>query len=201
MIELPIEMELRKLGLKEKESKVYLTNLEFGITTPKQISEILKIPRATVYEILKSLKNKGLVEEIKIKGKKKFLAKSPGELLAILRLKKREIEEKEREFIRIIGLLEAKYLKERGLRVLKGEGSFKTFLEILSFSATSNILIINQKFLPFSEIELQKIFEKIKKRLGKLKLKKFEMEVEAGLIIFDKIAIFPKGERKCFLFE
>jgi sugar-specific transcriptional regulator TrmB len=69
ILKLPIELELKKLGLKEKEVKVYLAGLEFGPNSIKNIAEKAKIPRPTVYEIVKKLKEKELFVETK-KGKK-----------------------------------------------------------------------------------------------------------------------------------
>ena len=110
MIEVtPIELELRKLGLTEKEVRVYLASLELGPSSVKKIAEIAKIPRPTTYQIIKTLENKGLFIEAKQKKKRLFVAQSPERILGILRIQKREIEEKEREFIRIISALESKY--------------------------------------------------------------------------------------------
>jgi len=61
ILELPIELELKKLGLKEKEVKVYLAGLELGPNSIKNIAEKVKIPRPTVYEIVKKTGRKGII--------------------------------------------------------------------------------------------------------------------------------------------
>jgi len=123
----PIELELRKLGLTEKEVRVYLAGLDLGPSSMKQIAEIAKIARPTTYEILKNLEGKGLFFATKQKKKRYFSAQSPERILGILRVQKREIEEKEREFIRIIAALESKYSKEKeGVKVFKGKEGLKT---------------------------------------------------------------------------
>ena len=90
---LPIELELRKLGLKEKEVQVYLAGLELGPSSVQKIAEMAKITRPTTYEIIKILEKKGLFVEIKQKKKRVFIAQSPERILGILRIQKREIEE------------------------------------------------------------------------------------------------------------
>lgn len=82
----PIELELRKLGLTEKEVRVYLAGLELGPSSVKKISEMAKITKPTAYEIIKDLERKGLFAETlkERKQKKKRLG----------RLKLKEIKNK-----------------------------------------------------------------------------------------------------------
>ena len=106
-----IELELRKLGLTEKEVRIYLAGLELGPTSVQNIAAEARLTRPTTYEIIKKLEQKGLFAETGRKGKRYFTAQSPENILGILRTQKREIEEKEREFIRIISVLELRYSK------------------------------------------------------------------------------------------
>jgi sugar-specific transcriptional regulator TrmB len=201
ILELPIELELKKLGLKEKEVKVYLAGLELGPNSIKNIAEKVKIPRPTVYEIVKKLEEKGLFVETK-KGKKRvFVAQSPSQILRFLRIKKREIEEKEREFTRIVSILEAKYSREKeGIRIFQGKEGKKAIIEILSLSPTPEILIVNPELNPISQRERKKIYQSIKKRLGQIKVKKTTISgLNGSLIIFDKIAFFPSKTSKIIL--
>jgi sugar-specific transcriptional regulator TrmB len=201
IFELPIELELKKLGLKEKEVKVYLAGLEVGPNSIKNIAEKVKIPRPTVYEIVKKLEEKGLFVETK-KGKKRvFIAQSPSQILRFLRIKKREIEEKEREFTRIVSILEAKYSREKeGIRIFQGKKGKKAIIEILSLSPTPEILIVNPEINPISQRERKKIYQLIKKRLGQIKVKKTNIPgLNGSLIIFDKVAFFPPKTSKIIL--
>jgi sugar-specific transcriptional regulator TrmB len=201
ILELPIELELKKLGLKEKEVKVYLAGLELGPNSIKNIAEKVKIPRPTVYEIVKKLKEKELFVETK-KGKKRvFVAQSPSQILRFLKIKKREIEEKEREFTRIVSILEAKYSREKeGIRIFQGKEGKKAIIEILSLSPTPEILIVNPEINPISQRERKKIYQSIKKRLGQIKVKKANIPgLNGSLIIFDKIAFFPIETKRIIL--
>jgi sugar-specific transcriptional regulator TrmB len=199
MNNIPIELELRKLGLNEKEVKVYLTGLELGPNSAQNLAAGAKITRPTAYEIIKKLEKKGLFVESQGKNKRYFMAQSPEKILNILRTQKREIEEKEREFIRIISSLETQYLKEnKEFQVFKGTEGLKALEEILSFTSTSDILIINPKNIPISAATKKKIYQEIKSRLGKLEAKEIDAEIEGGLIIFDKVIFFPKKDLKTF---
>lgn len=191
-----IPLELRKLGLKEKEVKVYLAGLELGPSSVQDIAKMVKITRPTIYEIIKKLKEKGLFAEVKQKGKRVFVAQSPERILGILRTQKREIEEREREFIRIIAVLEAKYSKEKGeIKLFKGKEGLKALDEILSFSLTPEIIIIN----PQKTKNKKEIFQKIKKRLGKLEIKEVNTKLKGTLIIFDRVIFIPEGKQAGFL--
>lgn len=68
---------LEDSGLNEKESEVYLALLELGQASILDIANHSKVKRSTVYEIIPSLQEKGLLKTTK-KGKKTlFLAENP----------------------------------------------------------------------------------------------------------------------------
>lgn len=75
-----LNKDLEKLGLNEKEAKVYLAVLELGEGNVQQISKKSGVKRTTLYDILESLKSKGLVSQ-SVKNKKTFfLAADPHKL-------------------------------------------------------------------------------------------------------------------------
>ncbi|QGA54154.1 TrmB family transcriptional regulator [Sulfolobus sp. E5-1-F] len=65
-----LENNLRKLGFSVYESKVYLTLLNLCNSTMKELSENAKIPYQKVYEVVRSLEDKGLVKVIEGRPKK-----------------------------------------------------------------------------------------------------------------------------------
>ena len=83
--------ELKEVGLKEKEAKVYMSILELGEANIAQISLKSGINRSTVYLALKSLKEKGLIHGIK-KNKTLFYAEDPRKMLDDLEKKKAVLE-------------------------------------------------------------------------------------------------------------
>jgi sugar-specific transcriptional regulator TrmB len=200
MIAAPIELEMRKLGLKEREVRVYLAGLELGPTSVQKIAQKTGLTRPTIYEIVRKLKENGLFAESKQKAKRFFVAQPPERILGILRVQKREIEEKEREFIRVIAALETKYSKDNeGVKTFKGKAGLQSLLETLTFVSNPQILVINKQELPFSNKEITGVYSQIKKRLGKIEVKEFKNNFNGALIIFDKVVIFPANKKEAFL--
>ena len=193
-----LSLELRKLDLTEKEVQVYLSALELGYTSVQKIAQRAKITRPTAYQIIKSLKDKGLISESKDKTKKYFTAESPDKLLGILERQKSEIKEKERELIRIISTLRDKYYlgDKKEIKTYKN----KPGLEILfnDFLTTQSkkiyVLVNNEKIWP--KKTRQNAYKKIQQRLGqKVQIKelskKSNISFDGILIIYDKIIILP----------
>ena len=179
----------------------FISGLELGPSSVLNIAQKSGLARPTTYEIIKSLENKGLFAETKQKKKRYFAAQSPEKILGLLRIQKREIEEKEREFIRIISALESKYSKEKEeIKVYKGKEGLRALEETLSFSSTPEILVINPKDNPIGEQKRKNIYQAIRKRLGRVNVQETEAEFKGSLIIFDKVIFFPPGKQKAFLF-
>ncbi|MCK5026031.1 MAG: hypothetical protein KAS15_05535 [Nanoarchaeota archaeon] len=84
--------ELRRYGLSEKEIGVYLSLLKLGNATTNRISEITDIRRSTVYEVLESLKKKGLVGGFQKHKKQYFNAAKPSVLIDLLHDKENMIK-------------------------------------------------------------------------------------------------------------
>ncbi len=190
-----IHLELRKLGLKEKEVSVYLAALELGFTSVQHIAKKAQLSRPTVYEIIKELIKKGLMRELKrqgaIRGERTyFAAESPDNLLGLLRVQKREVEEKEREFIRIISALRAKYnlTGQSEIRTFEG-GEIKVLLEDLAQSQTAEIYFVGSNTATLKAWHTK--LPEIKKRLGELKLKEVKRDIPGALIIYDKLIYLP----------
>jgi len=204
-----LPLELRKLGLTEKQSLVYLTALELGYTSIQKIAQKAKISRPTTYEIVKSLKQKGLVSESKDKNKRYFIAESPDKLLGILRIEKKEIEEKEREFLRIISALKSKYFlgDKSEIKTYKGKAEIESLFEdfLTTQSKKIYVLISNEKIWPLKARQLS--YQKITKRLGKIEILerkpiKHDIPLFPGIIIiYEKIIIIPNEKLTGILVE
>lgn len=79
-----ITQQLLTLGLSEKEAQVYLSTLELENTTVAWIAKKAGINRTTAYDILESLKAKGLVS-FYLRGKVKyFMAADPDKIVGML---------------------------------------------------------------------------------------------------------------------
>jgi sugar-specific transcriptional regulator TrmB len=87
-----IREALEEIGLSEKEVSVYLTLLEIGSGKVQVISRISRLNRTSIYDILESLTQKGLVSRYKKGGASYFNALEPDRLLTYL---DRETEERQ----------------------------------------------------------------------------------------------------------
>ncbi len=84
---------LEELGLSNAEAKIYLALLELGPSKTGKIIDRTKLQSSTVYHILGSLLEKGLVSYI-LKGKVKYFQSSaPDSLMHFLKDKERKLNE------------------------------------------------------------------------------------------------------------
>lgn len=183
-----LPLELRKLGLKEKEATVYLAGLELGPESLQNIAKKSEITRPTAYGIVKALREKGLFRETKQGKKRLFVANSPEKILALLRLQKRELEEREREFIRIIAALESRYaLKQSGVQLFKGKEGMKLLEEQILFTPAKDIVVFSSE----KQSKRRKArYSAIRKRLGKLSVKEKYVPKLQGTLFLGSKAIF-----------
>lgn len=197
-----IALELRKLGLKAKEVSVYLAALELGFSSVQKIARQAGVSRPTAYEVIHGLIKKGLMRQEKrrgvIRGEKSiFAAESPDKLLGLLRIQKREVEEKEREFIRIISALQSKhYLAGQSeIRTYEGKEGSKVLLDDFSQSQTEEIIFLSET--PETLKPWREKLPEIKKRLGGLKLNEIKPKksFKGTLIIYDKLIYLPSSTK------
>lgn len=100
-----IEKSLQKIGLTDKEIKVYLVLLSGGITAIRKIAEKAGINRGTTYELLKKLQRMGLVSYFHQGKQQHFVAEEPRVLFSFVRRKKKEILEAESDLEKIVSEL------------------------------------------------------------------------------------------------
>lgn len=93
---------LKKVGLDEKESAVYLSLLQMGPTAIRKIAEKSDINRGTTYDALKRLKSLGLVTYYHQNKHQHFVAEDPKNLIKLLERKKEKIDEVNNDLTRII---------------------------------------------------------------------------------------------------
>src|SRR3989338_159454 len=85
--------ELISYGLSNKEIDIYLASLKAGECTANKLSELTSIRRSTVYEVIETLKKKGLITSFKKEKKSYFIASKPPTLINLLKEKERIIKE------------------------------------------------------------------------------------------------------------
>lgn len=84
--------ELEKLGLNSRESRVYLALLQIGEATMQEIAAKSGVKRTTVYGIIKSLKEKGLLKIVIGQKKVLYCAQNPKKIEENLKEKQSVLE-------------------------------------------------------------------------------------------------------------
>lgn len=98
---------LKETGLSDNEASVYLAMLSLGPTTILSLARVTNIKRPTVYLVIESLKQKGLVS-INLKGfKKLYVAENPDKLESVLENKTKQFKKHLSEFSAIFNLKES----------------------------------------------------------------------------------------------
>src|SRR3989339_81587 len=101
-----LKEQLEKIGLADKEAKVFLASLELGSSAVQEIAKKAGINRATTYVIIEKLMKKGLMSSVE-KGKKTyFQTEDPKRLLKLLEEQEEGIKRKEEEFKKYLPELE-----------------------------------------------------------------------------------------------
>lgn len=105
--------KLLDLGLSEKEAIVYLSTLELENTTVSWIAKKAGINRTTAYDILESLKDKGLVS-FYLRGKVKyFMAADPDKIVGMLEDKIVRQQRAKENFLKVLPELQEVYGAKR----------------------------------------------------------------------------------------
>lgn len=129
---------LKKIGLNSKEAEIYIELLKLGNSKVNEIAKRLNLPRTTIYSILNSLLQKGLVFYTIKSGIKYFEAVDPKRVLKIE-------EEKIKDLKSIIPNLEKikKTVEEKPeIEIYEGIEGIKTILENILKIKPKEILVI-----------------------------------------------------------
>ena len=95
---------LKDLGLSENEAKVYLSVLSLGSSTILKIARNADMKRTTIYSVIESLRQKGLIL-VEMQGiKQLFVAENPENLISILENRKRKFQDFLPEFLALYNL-------------------------------------------------------------------------------------------------
>lgn len=127
-----LETSLVRLGLKDKEISVFLSLLELGAQPASVVAKRAGLNRATTYVILDGLVSRGFVSRVVKSGIQTFAAISPEELVEVIRMRKRELDDQESELKGIIPQLQSmmsQYLTKPKVRYYEGIDGIKTVME------------------------------------------------------------------------
>ena len=127
-----MEEELLKFGLTRIEAKVYVTLLKIGSTSSGLLIKKTELHRATVYDALKRLMEKGLVNYI-IKGKTRYFeAADPPYFQNIITHKQSELNKlkvKTKKIVKDLEEIKKFAKKKQEAHIYYGIGGAKTVLE------------------------------------------------------------------------
>jgi HTH-type transcriptional regulator, sugar sensing transcriptional regulator len=134
-----MEEILRRLGLEEKEAKVYLALLSTGECTATKISQKTVLDRTLMYQITNKLIDKGLVSFVVKNNVKYFIAANPKKLLE-------DLKDKEHALSSILPRLNALTKldeQEMKVEVYRGKEGFRAILK--------DILRVGKDYIAFGE--------------------------------------------------
>jgi len=103
---------LKKVGLSDKEVKVYLKLLEYGAVSVRSLAELTELNRGTTYDILKKLQESGLVSYFHQDTKQRFVAEDPEKILKMVDSEKSKLEDARGKIEELIP--ELKSLQDKG---------------------------------------------------------------------------------------
>ena len=125
---------LKQLDLSDAEAKLYLTLLQSGPTSVRDLAQTVDIKRTTTYFYIDQLVEKGLILKL-VRGSKKLVAASEPENLKILVEEKlKKAKEVEKNFPDIIKMLNTSLPKENNsneaeIKFYKGKNGVKKIYE------------------------------------------------------------------------
>jgi len=134
---------LREIGLREYETRAYLTLLERGAMTASEVSEHGGVPYSKVYEILNSLERKGWIE-VERGRPSRYFPKAPSESLEAAKLR---LEDMVNSWKRVVmGELQPLYEKRELMEkpdiwILRGEFSILAKLREMLDAAHKELMI------------------------------------------------------------
>ncbi|HLC55644.1 MAG TPA: helix-turn-helix domain-containing protein [Candidatus Nanoarchaeia archaeon] len=180
-----MQKELKEFGLTDREIEVYLGLLKLGTASVQDISRKSNVYRTYAYEILNSLKEKGLVSYVIKSGKKYFEVAQPGKLINILK-------DKEVKIRSILPNLEEIYKsrqKKSKIEIYEGKEGIKTILddfiktnqEILVYGSTKSQIKLLEFYFP--NFIKRRVKEKIKTKVITEKSK-------------ESLDIFPRNKKE-----
>jgi predicted transcriptional regulator len=115
---------LTQIGLTENESKVYLALLELGKANIGKIAEKSRVHRTNIYETIKGLEKKRLVNILEIEGSKSYEAVDPENLMDMITKK----QDKLRAIIPQLKLSRKLAPQKSQVHVYEGLEAFKSLL-------------------------------------------------------------------------
>lgn len=99
--------DVKRIGLSDKETAVYIAVLELGPSTVQAIARRARVARSTTYIVLEALIVRGLTEQRKVGKKTIFVAEPPNHLLDFIKTEEDVLHKKRAEVESLVPKLQA----------------------------------------------------------------------------------------------
>lgn len=162
---------LVKIGLSDKESLVYLTLLELGVSPARTLIAKTKLKRGNLYDILYQLISRGVVEKTENKKVAAFRASPPENLLKIIENREQEVDGSKKLFENSLSSLKSLYnltTKKPTVFYYEGLMGLKRIYEDI-LREKKNILLIRS------------IYDNNHKEIDDLILSQINKQIKAGI--------------------
>ena len=127
-----IEKTIKKIGLSDKEAKIYIACLKLGPSPVRKIADESGINRGTVYDILKALIELGLISYYHQDKHQYFIAEDPAKLTEVIDQKQSQLEKMRGELGEVIPQLKSIFDNAGNKPIVKfydGDNGIKMILQ------------------------------------------------------------------------
>jgi sugar-specific transcriptional regulator TrmB len=146
--------QLEKIGLKEKEAKIYIALLKEGECLANKLSKSTNILRSSIYDYLDVLLDKGFISYSIKSGKKYFQAVDPKKIIDNFEEKKEAEETALKEIIPQLSSLINMSERKANVEVFEGKEGMKTAMSYILKEKPKEVLVygssgVGYKLLPY----------------------------------------------------
>ncbi len=193
--------QLEKIGLKEKEAKVYVSLLKEGSALANQLAKKTNILRSSIYDYLEILLEKGFISYTIKSGKKYFQAVDPQKILDNFKESKEREEQALNEVIpELVGLMNTSEKTSR-IEVFEGKEGMKSAMSYILKDGPKEILVygssgVGYKLLPFylEHWHKERAKRKIKLRIIYNEVPEAKERIKEGPSLgFSEVRFLPVG--------
>lgn len=167
-----VSLLLKKIGLQDKEIKVYLNLLENGSCSVRELSNLTSINRGTTYDVLKNLIKKGLVSYYDKKKKRHFVSEDPEKIKDYFYSKYREFEKLSDEINSLVLRLKSieKLENKPIVKFYEGDKGIRSIL-LDVINSFKKLPIEKREYYVFSSYNIRKFLYKSFKDFTKKRIK------------------------------
>lgn len=171
-----IKEALEAVGLSDKETEVYLANLELGESLVQAIAKKSGLNRTSCYDVLRSLEHKGFVSYVIKSGKKYYQATHPAKIIGLIKEKEMLVKKALPELIQ----QRERVGKKPSIEVYTGKEGLKSIFE--------DILRENKDFICMaSKTHLTNLFKYYFPHFVKRRIKqKIKVKLLTDAVPYDK---------------